>query len=84
MLRKFQSFRTLYQFQLARIANDPRKQDGFGKNIGEKLQDSAKNAWDTAKEKVTHDEKKDHDLNKDKAYNTPFTQSSSTSTEAHK
>jgi len=36
MLRKFYSFRSIYRFQLARISNDPRNQDGYGKNIGEK------------------------------------------------
>ena len=69
MLRKFYSFRSIYRFQLARISNDPRNQDGYGKNIGEKAQDAVKNAWDSTKEKLTHEERKDHDLNRDKSQN---------------
>jgi len=42
----------MYQFQMARITNDPRNQDGHGQNLGDNLKDKAQSAWDTAKDKV--------------------------------
>lgn len=52
---------------MARFANDPRNQEGFGKNIGDKLKDQAQSAWDTAKNQGMsggYDQKSDYNLNK--------------------